>query len=403
MINQANIGEWLREVKERPESAPLIIREIANRLIELDKLNERLRAENLALSTKHRVQQYQDRIAELEYQLEIMGKQLENGPASLEAVNLLVYNWRGQVIKLAVNAADLVSGATIGSFSGEVVVEKDRIGLCSVHPQEELLLVFASGRSTRLPVDNIPLGQSKGLNWDEAHDENLSLEEASHSEEASSGEGLVCITPISRMSMFDQAVQTSRRGYARKISIRFLQRYISRNSIGKGTDASVKVDQPFNLTLCNQDDLFVMVSRQGYVLSVSGDDLPVAAGQAIRLDPDDSVVASFALAGGASLVIVTQEGRAIRYPASWLKPVAKLGRKGQAIWSKAKRETGIQVVGALAAADDDWGVGLKANGQLVAVKISEIPLSRSTKVEHLLKNIYPFDLLAFARLCFNNH
>jgi DNA gyrase/topoisomerase IV subunit A len=397
LINRADIGEWIREVKERPESAPLIIREIANRLIELDKLNEQLRAENLALSTKHRVQQYQDRIAELEYQLEIMGKQLENGPASLETVNLLVYNWRGQVIKLAVNAADLVSGATIGSFSGEFVVKKDRIGLCSVHPQEELLLVFASGRSTRLPVDNIPLGQSKGLNWDEAHDENLSKSEASQNE------GLVCITPISRMSMFDQAVQTSRRGYARKISVKFLQRYISQNSIGKGTDASVKADHPFNLTLCNQDDLFVMVSRQGYVLSTSGDDLPVGAGQAIRLDPDDSLVASFALAEGASLVIVTQEGRAIRYPADWLKPAAKLGRKGQAMWSKAKRETGIQVVRALAAADDDWGVGLKANGQLVAVKISEIPLSRSTRVEHLLKNIYPFDLLAFTRLCFNSH
>jgi DNA gyrase/topoisomerase IV subunit A len=397
LINQANIGEWLREVKERSESAPLIIREIANRLIELDKLNEQLRAENLALSTKHRVQQYKDRIAELEYQLEIMGKQLENGPANLEAVNLLVYNWRGQVIRLAVNAADLVSGATIGSFSGEFVVEKDKIGLCSVHPREELLLVFASGRSTRLPVDNIPLSQSKELNWDEAYDENLSQGEASHSE------GLVCITPISRLSMFDQAVQISRRGYARKISRKFFQRYISRNNIGQGIDRSVQVDRPLNLTLCNQADLFVIVSRQGYVMSVTGDSLPAAADQAIRLDPDDSVVASFALTEGTSLVIVTQEGRAIRYPAGWLKPADKLGRKGQAIWSKAKRESGIQVTGALAAANDDWGVGLKGNGQLVTVKINEIPLSKSSKVEHLLKNIYPFDLVAFTWCGFNNH
>jgi hypothetical protein len=392
LINRADVGEWLREVRERPESAPPIIREIADRLMELDKLNEQLRIENLALSTKHRVQQYKDRIAELEYQLEIMGKQLEGGPANLDTVNLLVYNWRGQIIKLTVDVADLVSGVAIGSFPGELVVERDGIGLCSVHPQEELLLVFASGRTTRLPVDNIPLSQNKKLNWNEGYDENLSQDEA-----------LVGITPISTLSMFDQAVQTSRRGYARKISIKFLQRYISRNSIGKGTAASVKVDQPFNLTLCQQDDLFVMVSRQGYVLSVTGDSLPAATDQTIKLDPDDGLVASFALPEGASLVIVSQEGRAMRYPASWLKPADKLGRKGQAIWSKAKRESGLQVAGALAAADDDWGVGLKANGQLVAVKVNEIPLSQPTKVEHLLENIYPFDLVAFAGLCFNNH
>jgi DNA gyrase/topoisomerase IV subunit A len=138
-------------------------------------------------------------------------------------------------------------------------------------------------------------------------------------------------------------------------------------------------------------------------MSVTSDKLPVAVDQVIRLDPDDSVVASFALADTSSLIVATQEGRAIRYPASWLKPVDMLGRKGRPIWSKSKRETGIRAVRAQAVSDDDWGVGLKGNGQLVAVKINEIPLSKSSKKEHLLKNIYPFDLIAFTSFGVNNH
>jgi hypothetical protein len=51
VINPSNVGEWMREVQERPESAPHIIREIAQRLIELDRLTEQLRAENLELSS----------------------------------------------------------------------------------------------------------------------------------------------------------------------------------------------------------------------------------------------------------------------------------------------------------------------------------------------------------------
>ncbi|MBN1221068.1 MAG: hypothetical protein JXM69_19255 [Anaerolineae bacterium] len=396
MINQADVGEWLREINQRPDSAPRIIQEVARRLMELEKLNEQLRAENLALSTKYKVQQYKDRIAELEYQLNIIGKHLEGQAVGLDVVHLLVYNRRGQMLKLELRAKDLVSGAIITTFSGEFNLETEAVGLLAVHPQDELLLIFASGRAAGLPVADIPVtdippGQGKRLNWEESFTPTLPQ-----------GDDLAAITPIAKMSTFAHAIQTSRRGYARKIATKFLQQYVAQNNVGKGTNAAVAVDRPFNLILCQPEDILVLVSRQGYVMSARSDDVPVAADQAIRLAPDDVVVASFTLAGASSLVAVTQEGRAVRYPADWLKPAAKLGGRGQSIWSKAKQETGIRVIGAIAAKDDDWGIGLKANGQLVAVKIADIALGMSGKKEHVLKNIYPFDLVAFTGVRFNH-
>lgn len=392
MINQANIGEWIREVQERPESAPLIIREIANRLIELDKLNEKLRAENLELSTGLKVYQYKDNIAELEYQLEILSRQLDpTTTLYTDTLNLLIYNRRGQVIKLAFNPADLASGAVLASFKDQLTPETGNIHLRSVNPKEELLFLFDSGRVVCSPVENLPLTEKKDLKWAEAYHEDLRNDRE-----------LIVVLPIGKMASFEQCLQLSRRGYARKVLRTFFQKYISQGNVGKGIDLSNPVDAPLNLTLCNGDELFVIVTKQGYVLGRPANNLPIAGERAIKLDPDDYVVTSFILKEEQSLVVVTQEGRAVRLESSWLKPAAGLGGKGQSIWPKSKITAGIQVAGAVAAGNNDWGVGLKQDGALVAVKISDIPLSQSARVEYPLKNIYPFDLIAFTSIGFNH-
>ena len=49
MFTPEKIEEWIREVQERPTSAPLIIQFLADRLRDLDDWNQKLRAENLEL------------------------------------------------------------------------------------------------------------------------------------------------------------------------------------------------------------------------------------------------------------------------------------------------------------------------------------------------------------------
>jgi DNA gyrase/topoisomerase IV subunit A len=392
LINQISVGEWIREVTERPESAPLIIREIAQRLIELDKLNEKLRTENLELSTGLKVHQYKQKIAELEYQLEIMSRQLEHGLiANLDTLNLLLYTSQGRVIKLALTPSHLAPGATIAAFADESLSEAGEVRLLAANPTEELLFVFDTGRIVNLPVADLPLSEGPALDWAQAHREDLR-----------SDRELVVVMPIGTMASFDQCIQTSRRGHARKIMKTFFQKYIAQGNVGKGIDPSTLNDAPLNLTLANAADVFVIVTRQGYALGLAADSLSIAVDRAIKLDPDDYVITSFILRPDQFLAAATQEGRVVRHPADWLKPAAKPGGRGQSIWPKSQVSTGLQVVGAIAAGEADWGVGLRQDGQLVAFKIGDIPLSGAGRTEHTLKNIYPFDLAAFTGLNFNS-
>src|SRR5512137_2957910 len=105
LINQNKIDEWIHEVEERPSSAALIIRYIANRLSELASREEELAAENIELLSGRKVEEYENRITSLEYQLELLKRQL-GGEVSLpleppvttptpETISLLVYNSLG--------------------------------------------------------------------------------------------------------------------------------------------------------------------------------------------------------------------------------------------------------------------------------------------------------------------
>ena len=76
MISPDKIEEWIREVEERPSSASLILRYIANRLSELASWNEELLAENIELRSGRKVEEYESRIASLEYQVGLLKRQL---------------------------------------------------------------------------------------------------------------------------------------------------------------------------------------------------------------------------------------------------------------------------------------------------------------------------------------
>src|SRR5919109_3975667 len=95
------IDEWMKEVEERPESALTIVRLVTRRLRDLTERNEGLLAENIALQNGTRVEEYQKRIAHLEYQLELLKRrfgadesllaELPMASAETTTLSLLVY------------------------------------------------------------------------------------------------------------------------------------------------------------------------------------------------------------------------------------------------------------------------------------------------------------------------
>ena len=110
MVTASQIEEWIHEIEERPASAGTILRSVAARLVELEKWNEELLSDNIALRSGNRVEEFESRIAALEYQLELLKRHSgaegvfpERSASGPEApFGLLFYNTGGQLLRLPV-------------------------------------------------------------------------------------------------------------------------------------------------------------------------------------------------------------------------------------------------------------------------------------------------------------
>jgi DNA gyrase/topoisomerase IV subunit A len=374
LINQDQIEDWIHEVEDRPHSAPLIIRYIANRLRTLTDRNEELLAENIELRTGRKVEDYESRIANLEYQLDLLKRQLGEGSIgnlpvlAAESVSLVAYTVKGRMLRLELTMNELASSHCVFSLaipSDEAELPR----LVATSPTEELLFVFDSGRTTTLPVSEIPVVQKKHAGW-----ENAFLVEPH------GGEELVTILPVARMTLFDCCLQISRRGCAKKMMKTSFESHVAKSYVGTGVKS--KPDKTFDLTLCGNDDLLVLASREGYVWSLDVNQLPYTIEEVVKLGTTDFLSASFTIRQTAvtdekgdqksSILFLTQNRKVIHREADWLEKPASYKSRGQQVFSQARRGAGVRVVGAVAVDEKDWGAALSTNGQITVHRISDL-------------------------------
>jgi DNA gyrase/topoisomerase IV subunit A len=373
LIKQDQIEEWIHEVEDRPSSAPLIIRYIANRLRELSGRNEELLAENIELRTGRKVEDYESRITSLVYQLDLLKRQLGSGingnvPVSAsEIVSFIVYTPKGRVIRLETALVDLASGHCVGSM-GNTTASIGLPRLVATSSTEELLFVFDSGRTTTLPVSEIPEAATGNFAW-----ENAFLVEPH------GGEELVNILPVARMSLFDCCVQVSRRGCAKKMMKSSFEAHVTKSYIGSGVKG--KPDKTFNLTLCGKDDLLVLSSREGFVWCLDVNQLPYTIEEVLKLSTTDYLSAGFTvnqIAGASeksekpSIVFLTQNGKVIHREVDWLEKPASYKSRGQQVFSQARREAGVRIISAVAVSENDWGAALSVNGNLTVHRVADM-------------------------------
>jgi DNA gyrase/topoisomerase IV subunit A len=371
LITLDKIEEWIREVEERPASAPTILRYISRRLSNLTARNEELLSENIALRMGHKVEEYESRIANLEYQLNLLKRQLvgieagdlpKGSPGGgigdpsqgtqAEITSLLLFEPQGHVLRVEFERSGLDGPShTAATLKAEAISGVQPIRLLAANSQEELLFVFDSGRTETLPVAAITPADPDGLDWSQA------IHQEPHA-----GEELVEVLPIARMSLFDFCIQTSRRGFVKKIKESFLQANIGNHFIGSGV--KLPADRACGLTLTAEDDLIVLASKEGYLLALEVKNLPLAIEEAMRLGPTDHIIATINPAGKPSLVVMTQSGKAVHRETSWLEPATAFRSRGQAVFSKARREAGVRAVGAAALDDQDWFACLTSDGRL---------------------------------------
>jgi len=369
LISPDKIDEWIHEVEQRPASAELIIRYIANRLSELTSRDEELVAQNIELLSGRKVEVYESRIASLEYQLELLKRQLggevilptemPNPTPIQETINVLLYNSLGRVLRLELDPSDLVPAQTIARIAGEVSPDGMQPSVMITTSQEELLFIFDSGRTVRYPVTRLPLSDAESLDWQQAFFEEPRIKEE-----------LAAIQPIAKMSLYETCIQASRRGFIKKTKMASFTSHLSEDYIGTGV--KLPVDKTCGLTFAAKDDLFVMVSQEGYIFSMQAERLPTAIEEVIHLGITDHIVAAFVVNRQPSILFITQNGKAVHRDASWLEPASSFRTKGQAILSKERREAGIRFVGAAPVDEADWGIFLQMDGVLSAHKLKDL-------------------------------
>jgi DNA gyrase/topoisomerase IV subunit A len=187
------------------------------------------------------------------------------------------------------NQAELASGQTITQISGGEPLGDMRPSVLVTPSQEELLLLFDSGRTLTLPVSQLPLLSLENLDWQQA-----SVHEPSVKEE------LAAIHPIAKMSLYETCIQVSRRGFVKKFKTSFLATHITEKYIGTGV--KLPADKTCGLTFANKNDLFVMVSQEGYIFSMQADHLPVAIEEVVHLGITDHIVSTFITGNKPSLL-----------------------------------------------------------------------------------------------------
>ena len=383
MAFNKKIDEWMKEAEERPASAVVIVKLIANRLRELTERNEELLAENISLENSTRVDEYRKQIAHLEYQLDLLKRSFGVDDVSTvelpatatsedSTLSILIYNARGRVFRVELTE----DAKEIGQIAGDIVGSDEPPRILAVPSNGEISLLFTSGRIETYPVSKIPT-MELGAKWD--------WEKATLPDEPRAGELLACISPFSHLPLSDFFLQISRRGCAKKNMTSMAQSILGNHYIGKG--ALQKSDQPFDLMLCYKQDIAMFVTYEGKVIALDVDDLSYAIEERIRLSATDYVIASFIASADATLLCVTQTGKVIQRDNKSIDTSKSSTAKGQSLIPPSRLGQGVRFMGAVAVQDGDQVVVLDATGRLRILEADSMIGAGSIEADGLILSI----------------
>lgn len=376
------IDEWMKEAETRPESAVTIVKLVAKRLRELTERNEELLTENIALQNGTRVEEYQKRIAHLEYQLDLLKRRFgadesllaELPTTSMETstLSLLVYNIYGRIFRLEMDA----QVQELGRIADETLQNSEQPRLLAIPSNEEVLLLFTSGRVSTCAVNTISTVETgNAWTWDKA----------ALPDEPRAGEFLACVMPISRLPLSDFFLQVSRRGCVKKTMTSMAQSILGNHYLGKG--ALQKSDQPFDATLCQKKDLLGFVTLEGKLLGLDVNELSYSAEERIKLTASDYVIASFVPHAEESMLFVTQTGKVIHREQGSLELSKSPLAKGQALIPPGRLEQGVRFIGAASVRDADRIAVLDSKGNLNVHAAESIAGSGSIEAEGVILSI----------------
>jgi DNA gyrase/topoisomerase IV subunit A len=267
----------------------------------------------------------------------------------ISTINLLVYNSYGRILRVELDS----DAQVLGRITDQMTNDRESPRLLGIPSNEEVLLLFTSGRISTHKVSDIASVEIGGA-W--------SWEGAALPDEPRAGEWLAGILPFSHLPLSDFFLQVSRRGCVKKTMTSMAQSVLDNHYLGKGTVQ--KSDQPLDVVLCQKKDRFAFVTYEGHLLGLDVDELSYSAEERIRLTATDYVVASFIAQPDESMLFITQTGKVIQRESNNLELSKSPLAKGQALISPARLEQGVRFIGAACVKDEDRIAVLDVTGKL---------------------------------------
>lgn len=331
-----------------------------------------------------KIEEYEQRIAHLEYQLAILKRKYGEGAGEVQAGlsgaddeseqrsqerSALVFSQDARLARLALAPASMQHEASLARFIDAPWGEFDQPRLLLTTTSEELLFVFSSGRVATLPVDQVSAVQTQMTEEGGSPLEVYWPGLKRPIEPAGLGQ-LVCLVPIGGLALKDYLVQVSRKGFMKKIHQRMAGSILHNRYIGAGIRKPP--DQLLETLICSGDDRLACISREGYLLVVEVTNISTALEQVMRISPTDHIVSCFRVKPRDSILVMTDTGKVLHLSPERLEPAEAARSKGEAVFSAARRDQGARVAAAAPTAAGDWGAVLDQRGLLHAVSLDEL-------------------------------
>jgi len=312
MIRKSDVKWWILEARQHPEAVPEIVQTLADRLIELDVQNERLRDEII------RLQQHQQPAAPASAQVQSLQRQVQvlkgmmESQSTAENMLILLSEQLGSARMSVSRAKDLAQ-------KNQTILDRRSLlevgALLAVRPHDQVLALTNYGRGFRFLVPDIaPMIDEE--RWPESRCPDLE-----------EGERLTATISIEEPPRFWTVA--TRGGYVQ----RFVRVALDRQ-FGNGERAiasPLRNDAPAAIVNGERGDI-MLITRWGYATRFPQHTIETRGSIALQLEEDDQVVAAVALPANLQVLILTTSGHATRYNTEKLDPLSKPGAKSRRIF-----------------------------------------------------------------------
>jgi len=357
MIRQDDVQWWVLEAKKHPESAPHIIEELAQRLIELDAENERLRNEATQQQQRAPAVTAGDEVNELRRKVATL-QSLLDGATSTELAAVLLSD-RPQAARLPLPRAQQLAREERPALNRQAALRLRHV--LPLRPQDELLLLTSQGRGLKIQPSAIP-PLIEGDDWPIGEEQGLA-----------EGERMTAAVAVAEPPRFWTIV--TRRGFTRQLLHIGLERRIDQ---GEQLIASpFRNDEPAVIVNGDRGDLLTL-TRWGKGVRFPHRAIAAEGSVALELEPDDEVAAALSLPSDGAIVIVTAAGFAMRRHTAQFAARSSPGGAGKTLIQA------FDVLGAFPCQPQAQLLYLTYSGKPVFVPIDDVPLhQRSGKGSRL--------------------